>query len=347
MHTKNFNLKHTLESGQFFRYYTKNSWYYITFKEYFFRARQENDDLTIDGVPERIAKQFFGLEQDYDNILATFEDPLLKTIIKQLIGLRLLQQDPWECMCAFICSSASNIPKITKNVNLLAQNFGKHLTFENEESYSFPRPGELTDNQKILTTGVGFRAKFLININKTVSEQQINLLKTNNYHQTIEYLTSLNGIGEKIADCVALFSLQKFQAFPVDVWIQRIMEQHYTGSAKKQQIKIPTALEGQGITDNDIGIFNVANTIRQNTNCKPDRGKVTGYSQQIKNSSQGKPLELFKPGIESFTNHGKPHSMHSIREIKNFAQIYFGKYAGYAQQFLYHWGRMEAKKSKI
>jgi len=268
MRVKNFHLGHTLESGQFFRYYKKDDWYYVTTGDHFFRVRQEEEILKKEGAPLRVVKRFLGLSQDYEHVLSSFEDPLIKNIQQQLHGLRLLEQNSWECLCAFICSSASNIPKITKNVNSLAQSFGVKKVLGNEVSYTFPRPGEMKDDEKIKSAGVGYRAAFLQALNKTITEDQLSQWPQLSYDALLEKLMSLHGVGEKIADCVALFAFQRFEAFPVDVWIQRIMEQHYTGPVRPWQ-------------------------------------------------------------------------------VKGFAQSYFGRYAGYAQQFLYHDGRRKIFNSRV
>ncbi len=260
MRVKNFNLTHTLESGQFFRYYKKDSWYYVTTGEHFFRVKQEGDVLRKECAPVNVIKKFLGLNHDYESVVSTFEDPILKGTEQQLKGLRILEQNPWECLCAFICSSASNIPKITKNMNFLAQNFGTKKVLDNEVSYTFPLCGEMNDAEKIRAAGVGYRADFLHAVNKVVTEDELKQWSSLTYDDLLEKLKSLHGVGEKIADCVALFAFQKFEAFPVDVWIQRIMESQYTGPMKPWQ-------------------------------------------------------------------------------VKGFAQSYFGRYAGYAQQFLYHGGR--------
>src|SRR3989344_8378707 len=120
-----FNLKHTLESGQFFRYYLKDGFYYAVTGNNFFKMQQQEKKIEFSGTTKKITKEFLGLNHDFETTKKQFsKDKHLRNAIKLYSGLRIMKQQPPEALISFICSSASNIPKITKNVNLLAESFG-------------------------------------------------------------------------------------------------------------------------------------------------------------------------------------------------------------------------------
>lgn len=264
MHLKanDFNLKHSLESGQFFRYKIIGEYYYVVSQDKFFKIRQNDDALEFDGASKKFVSQFIGLGQDFETIKKNIEkDAYVNQSLSKFNGLRILEQKPWEALIAFICSSASNIPKITMNVNLLAEKFGKKINCENEITHTFPLPGEINDFDKIKSCKVGFRAKYILEANKT-AQQILDNVEQMDYANALQELTKIFGVGEKIADCVMLFGFNKLEAFPVDVWIKRVVEELYFN--KKEQ---------------------------------------------------------------------------KLKDIKKFGQQKFGEYAGYANQYLYHWGR--------
>ncbi|MBI4142075.1 hypothetical protein HY484_04070, partial [Candidatus Woesearchaeota archaeon] len=235
---KDFNLKHTLESGQFFRYYLKNEFYYVVSGNNFFKIRQNGNKLEFFGTKRNLVKEFLGLNHDFETTKKKLStDKHLKTALQQYSGLRIMKQQPWETLIAFICSSASNIPKITKNVNLLAENFGRKINFEDEEMYTLPTIGEMNDLEKIKNCKVGFRAKYLLAANE-INTDFFDTINDLNYTQALSKLIKLNGVGEKIADCVLLFGCNRLEAFPVDVWIKRVMEELYFDSKEKNNKEI-------------------------------------------------------------------------------------------------------------
>lgn len=229
-----FDVGLSLRSGQFFRYYEKDGWFFVTYKNFFFKVRMRDGVFEHEGAPRGVVRHFFGLDQPYDKIV-DWNDSLLRRLVGELHGLRVLQQDAWECLCAFVLSSASNIPRITKGVGVLST--GERLVCGDEVSHAFPRPGELS-GKAINDARLGFRAGFLRSINDCVSEKWLRELEGRSYDEVLKSLMSLHGVGVKIADCVALFSLQKFEAFPIDVWIRRVMAEHYTGPVHDKQMKI-------------------------------------------------------------------------------------------------------------
>ena len=227
--TKNFNLARTLECGQFFRYKKIGNWYYVQSRNRVFKVKQEGNKLFIDGdVCCSFAKRFFGLRENYGKIIKSIsKDAFIKKAIAQNKGLRIIQQDPWECLVSFICATAANIPKIQLNIEHLARHFGKPVVFDGMTFYSFPEPGTLCSEAKVRKCKSGFRTKYIMHANKCVNENWLKGLKRLPYATAKQKLVQLKGVGEKVADCVLLYSLGKSEAFPVDVWIKRVVQKLY------------------------------------------------------------------------------------------------------------------------
>ncbi|VVB80986.1 Endonuclease III [uncultured archaeon] len=217
-----FSLQHTLDSGQFFRYEKTGDWYHCKERDKTFKIRQKGNNLEFEGADEKYVRKLFGLNCDYYKIIRELsKDKKLIPAIRKYRGLRIMQRDPWETLISFQCSIFSNIKKIKLNMNLLAKEFGEDFA------------GKLNDLQKIKNCATGFRAKYLYQANKMVDDKYFEKLRKMNYSQAKKELMKLPGVGEKVADCVCLFSLGKMEAFPVDVWMQRMMTKYY----KKEKLK--------------------------------------------------------------------------------------------------------------
>jgi N-glycosylase/DNA lyase len=235
--TTNFNLYHTLDSGQFFRYVLHDGWYYIVTREKVFRVSQEGEKLYFEGASERFVRHFFGLDGNYLEVMHQLsKDPALRIAIKKYPGLRLINQDPWECTVGFLCSQFSNIKKIKKNMECIAEKFGKPVIFKGKKFFTFPSPGALKDIARLKKCAVGFRAKYIAGVNAKVSDKWFAKLKGMKYEKAKERLIELPGIGEKVADCICLFSLGFTESFPVDVWMERAVKELYP-EAKKMKLK--------------------------------------------------------------------------------------------------------------
>lgn len=216
---KNFSLKHTLESGQFFRYEQTGEWYRCFEREKRFRIKQTGNLLEFKGVNKKYVRQLFGLNADYVKIITGLgKDKKLLPALNYAKGLRIMQRDPWETLISFQCSVMSNIKKIQLNVKLLSEAFGKG---------SFPEPGQINNLQKIKKCATGFRAEWIHQTNDLVDDTYFTKLRRMKYENAVSELIRLPGVGKKVADCVCLFGLGKTEAFPVDVWMARVMQEKY------------------------------------------------------------------------------------------------------------------------
>ena len=214
-----FDLKTTLESGQFFRWTEIDGAYEIRMKHRVIRARQEGDLLEFDGADEHEVRRFFALDDDLPAIHAELSrDPVLRDPLARYAGLRILRQDPWECVAAFITSVASNIPRISRNVQDMAARFGR--------GSAFPRPDEMGTESQLRELRLGFRARYLAEAARLARDGRLDRLG-GSLDQVRAGLMEFPGIGRKVADCVALFAYGRNDAFPVDTWVRKTMRRLY------------------------------------------------------------------------------------------------------------------------
>lgn len=235
---KDFSLKHSLECGQFFRYKKINDFYYVHSRDILFKVKQQGskiyykfaDNKKID--EKNFLIDFFRLNDNLKYIEKELtNDKHLKTAFKKYKGLRLIRQNPWECAISFLCSSASNIPKIQMNIELLSKYFGKPIELDGYKSFTFPEFGKINNLEKIKKCKVGFRAEFILEANRNL--KNIDKMKNLPFGEARIELMGNKGIGKKIADCICLFSLGKDEAFPVDTWVKRAMKKLYNKDEKE------------------------------------------------------------------------------------------------------------------
>jgi len=225
---KYFNLTHTLECGQIFRINRVNGWYFVNAQDKFFKIKQIRNEIEFHGVDKEFIVHFFSLNENLPKILKEInKDKYVEKSIDKYRGLRLIKQDPWESLISFICSSASNIPRIKSKLKALSESFGKKITLDGVRAYTFPLPGKMNDYGKILDAKTGFRARYILEANNTIDIKHLNSLRTQPYNLAKNELKKINGVGDKVADCVLLFSLGFYQAIPVDTWIKKTMQLLY------------------------------------------------------------------------------------------------------------------------
>ncbi len=219
-----FSLRHTLESGQFFRWKKCADTYTVHRGDHLFRIRQEGDRLHIEGADELFIHTFFALDHAPREVEASLRrDRRLREAVDIYHGLRLLRQEPWECTAAFITSMASNIPRITGNLEDIARTYGRPLRLGTYASHAFPRPGEFGNEAGLRRLRLGFRAKYLVEAGRLARSGLLDEIAALPRDEAREALQVIPGVGEKVADCVLLFAYGHGAAFPVDTWIRRVM----------------------------------------------------------------------------------------------------------------------------
>ena len=224
------NLENTINSGQVFLWAKqKEFWYGIN----------GQDVLKINSLGKITSHSnkkydFFRNGDNMEKIIKSIsKDKTTKIAVKKYMGLRLVRQDPFQCFISFIISSNSNIQKIKSSLEKISMKFGKSIQFDNKEFHMFPEPKKIANAtiQEIKNCGVGYRAKFIIDAAKMVESKQIDFeyLKKSNYQDAKDTILRVPGIGNKVADCILLFSLDKLESFPLDRWMIRILEKYYLG----------------------------------------------------------------------------------------------------------------------
>ena len=179
-------------------------------------------------------ENFFDLGTDYREMVAAIgvEDTYLSKAAKYGCGIRILRQDVWEMIITFIISQQKTIPKIREAIELLSSQYGTaYVNFRGETYYSFPMPEQLAaaSEEELRALKLGYRAKYIYRVCQDAAGGRLDTecLATLDYGEAMSFLTSLYGIGEKVANCVCLFGLHHIDAFPVDTWIQKILLREY------------------------------------------------------------------------------------------------------------------------
>lgn len=237
-----FDLASSLESGQAFRWHRHGDWRYGVVTGRLVALRQDGDELYVRAAsePEAAAaavRDYLRIDDDMEAVYARIgTDDRLKRSIAAYTGMRILRQDPWECLVGFICSANSSIPRISDNMNTMAERMGDPLRLDDYVGYTFPSPQRLAEagEQALRDLRLGFRAKYVARAAELAAGGELDVVSLRNasYEDAKDVLTALPGVGEKVADCVLLMSLDKPQAFPVDRWIRRAVEEWYLDGAK-------------------------------------------------------------------------------------------------------------------
>jgi len=230
---QSFDLASTLSCGQVFGWeQTEGGWWQGSLCRSVMRVRQEDRTLLFEGVDEETLVRYFALDLDLNKILSSVSrDEFIAAAIESRRGLRIVRQDPWECLLSYLCAQNANIPFITRMLSSLRQNFGDKLDSPWGTFQSLPRPEVLAalSHEDIATCRPGYRGSYILGTARQIAsdpgwEMRIRELP---YQEAADDLMKLSGVGPKVADCLLLFGFQKYEAFPVDVWIRRIMQEHY------------------------------------------------------------------------------------------------------------------------
>ncbi len=224
------NIRNTINSGQVFLWEKKDgNWYGV-----------DGDDVIT--INEKISKNetltkkqynFFRINDDIKKIIKNIsKDKVIKYAVLQSSGLRILRQDPFQCFISFIISSNSNIHKIKTTLKLLCKRFGNKTSIDNKEFHLFPKPNKLANANisELLNCGLGYRARYIKYASMLVKYKKIDFsnLKNIDYQNAKNQLIKIYGVGDKVADCILLFSLEKLNAFPLDRWMIRILQKYYS-----------------------------------------------------------------------------------------------------------------------
>lgn len=234
---RGFDIKKTFDCGQCFRFDEYDGKIKGVAFGRLLSFSQDGETLHIEGISREEYDshfcRFLGLDTDYDmiddDIISRLNgDMTIKKAIEYGKGIRLLRQDGWEALCSFIISQNNNIPRIKKIIANMSKEFGEHIE---GEFYAFPTAEALANAgvDKIFELKTGFRAKYIYDAACKVASGEIDLglIKNMTTKEATEYLMQIKGVGLKVASCALLFGFDKTDAFPVDVWVKRVLEKYY------------------------------------------------------------------------------------------------------------------------
>lgn len=236
---ESFNLVHIFECGQCFRWNQEEDGSYTgVIKQGVLNVKQDGKNYifkgNLTGNIEEVVVDYFDLKTDYNEIKNKLSsiDEYMKESIDFGYGIRILNQDLWECIISFIISANNNIPRIKKIIEKLSLNYGKEIEFNGKKYYTFPTAESLSKAsvEDLRGMGLGFRDKRVYKTTRMILDKEIDLSKLQTSNDTAyieEELLKLDGVGEKVANCIMLFSLKRFDTFPVDVWVRRVMNDLY------------------------------------------------------------------------------------------------------------------------
>ncbi len=259
---ESFELKHIFDCGQCFRWNEEEDGSYTgVIKQGILNVKKENGLITfegmLDGNIKEIVIDYFDLNNNYEEIknkLSKIDDNMKKSI-EYGYGIRILNQDLFECIISFIISANNNIPRIKGIIERLSKKCSRRVIYNEKEYYLFPSVSELSklSVEDLRSLGLGFRDIRVFNTCKKIKEKVVDLDKLKemkNSDEIREELLKLDGVGPKVADCIMLFSLKRYDVFPIDVWVRRVMNDLYIHNEneekvnKKEILKIANELYG-------------------------------------------------------------------------------------------------------
>lgn len=239
---EDFDLPHTLDCGQAFRWRCDENglWSGVAFNKFLSLKKLSDGTVVLFNTTkvdfENIWCDYFDLNRDYKSIISKLsQNDVLKRACEYSYGIRILNQEPFETLCSFIISQNNNIKRIKGIIERLCENFGEKT---DNGYYTFPTPQKIAsltiDDLAVLRSG--FRAKYLIDAAKKVSNDEVKLenLKNLPLYEARNELMKILGVGPKVADCCLLFSHGHTDAFPKDVWIKRAISVLFNGELPKE-----------------------------------------------------------------------------------------------------------------
>lgn len=245
---KSFNPKHIFECGQCFRWNEEADGSYTgVFGKNVLNVKQEGNKIVFKGITEKDIKEtcteYFDLNTNYEEIKKELSkiDENMKISIEYGEGIRILKQDFWEAIISFIISANNNIPRIKKIIERISEKYGDKIEWNGKIYSTFPTPEQLSNAtvEDLRDLGLGFRDKRVYETTQMVINKEIDLEKLKEIKDVDELREELNklpGIGDKVADCIMLFSMKRFEVFPVDVWVRRVMNELYIKNEDENKV---------------------------------------------------------------------------------------------------------------
>lgn len=241
---KPFKLNDTVTCGQIFRFFKQDDGSFdIILKDRVINVYMDGDLLCVSSSDENdlecVIRNYFDLDNDYSvmNSFLIKHDAKLTDVVLFSNGLTMIRQDPFETVMEYIISANNGVPQIANALNNIAVKYGKKVTFNNKEYYLFPEYKDLKDvsEEDYRSCKVGFRDKYLKSMVDKLNNKEIDL----NQFYDLDTKDALNkfmenaGIGPKVASCILLFAYQKYDVFPIDTWVKKVMKRDYNIEGEK------------------------------------------------------------------------------------------------------------------
>ncbi len=244
-----FELIDIFDCGQCFRWNKEMDGSYTgVFGSNVINVSVKGNRVVFKGICEddikKVCIDYFDLNRDYEKIKEELSqiDDNMKTSIEYGKGIRILNQDLWETIISFIISANNNIPRIKGIIERISEKYGKKIVYNGKSYYTFPTVEELSKAgvQDLRKLGLGFRDVRVYETTRMILNKQVDLEELHqekNFNTVRDTLLILPGVGPKVADCILLFStLKRFEAFPIDVWVRRVMNELYIKNVDETKV---------------------------------------------------------------------------------------------------------------
>jgi N-glycosylase/DNA lyase len=233
-----FDLVTTLDSGQTFHWRAEGKGFIGVIGDEPVYVEQEGDGLRFAGGSGKLLAHYFSLDHLLNEICASFpNDPAMNDARSFCQGLRILRQPQWECLATFICSSMKQVAHIRQMSAALRQRFSSAISFRDHAIHPFPSARTIADlpEKELRACGLGYRAPNLLATARRIAAGEVNLDKLASLPdaELRTALCELPGVGAKVANCVMLFAYERLCAFPIDVWIARVLRERYFPRKRK------------------------------------------------------------------------------------------------------------------
>lgn len=229
---KDFDLALTLECGQVFHWARDGAGWLGMIGELPMHVEQRGEGLLVPKGTEEVARDYFALDHPLAEIYASFpDDPAMQAAREFCRGMRIIRQPAWECIATFITSSMKQVAHIAQISHTLRRRYGKKTEWEGHTLFSYPAPEALArlEEEDLRACALGYRAKNLLGSARMIARGEVDLQAIARLDDDAarEELCRLPGVGEKVANCALLFGFERVRAFPIDVWIERVLREIY------------------------------------------------------------------------------------------------------------------------
>ena len=228
-----FDLAATLNCGQVFHWRAAGGGYAGAIGDRAVYVEQRGAELVVTPGCEELAYRYFALDHPLLDVYASFpDDPAMRTALDACRGLRIVRQPAWECLATFITSALKQVPHIAQISHTLRERFGRHVgRVEELDIYAYPDAARVAalEEADLRACGLGFRARSLLETARAVmaGADLLEGLHALPRAEALAALTRFRGVGTKVANCVLLFGYEHLDAFPIDVWIERVLRERY------------------------------------------------------------------------------------------------------------------------